>query len=875
MIPPAIDALWPVVLWLGISSLKSLVAVALILLARRLLQHWLSAQLRYALWLALPMVLFLPAGIPVDVGAGQGVLQRVVGSVKAVVPAAAGIATTEVPVEAEVSPLPSVAGSGPGALETVGGEAINALVPGPAGQPVPLQSTQEGRIDPVRKGLTLAWLAGSALFALLVAWRLLQQLAIARRAARASPGADALLRDVCSGFGMNRRVDLRQSPMVESPVVFGLFRPVILLPADLAGQMSLQDLRHVFLHELSHVRRHDVWVNLLAGCVQAAYWFNPAVWLALRLLRNDMEQACDAAAVAHLSTDERRAYGSTLLQLTDPSPVLLPAVGRLGIAENRAQLTERISRLMSLRRGSALQVAAIAGLMTLITLAGTLRAADRLEPARVQAAVEPATPAPIPAPSVPVQVVPAAAASATAIQPPAPASPVSAGLPSAQAWQVVRDHCVACHNGQTTAGGLNLDELVGSDLTANRAIWEHSIERLVAGHSRSARVVGLPVPTGLSSTPLTPASGVALQRWMEAQLDADLDTSDALQEGTPISGRSLAGHLTGLLVRGSFQTPSELHALADSGRLQEPAVLADQVHRMLAQQGARSMVNVFAQQWLKLANLDLIASDPEWSGSGNNYFTSRAMLKDEIILWVTSVLLSDQSILRLLDSDYTYVNEWLAGFYGIDGVTGEQFRRVRLQDPDRFGLLGKGAVLMNTSWVNRISPTMRGAWIFQKLLGVEPPPPPPNVESMFSDYLDQPGTSQRVLWERFVEPRTCRSCHDVLDGLSFPLGHFDWAGRTQLLDPNTGEPSDTSGALPNGIEVNGARELSQGLLRHYSQDFVTGFVKQFLEFNLGREINAEDMPSIRKIVRDSAADNYTFEAILQNIVVSRVWRYRG
>jgi hypothetical protein len=313
----------------------------------------------------------------------------------------------------------------------------------------------------------------------------------------------------------------------------------------------------------------------------------------------------------------------------------------------------------------------------------------------------------------------------------------------------------------------------------------------------------------------------------------------------------------------------ELLGLAESGRLGDPEVLDAQVERMLADPRAKSLVTNFASQWLAVRKLADITPDPVLFPEYNPDL-GRAFAK-ELELFVGSVLLEDKSVLDLLDADYTFVNERLALHYDIPGVRGAAFRRVQLQDRNRWGLFGKGAILMATSYPNRTAPVLRGAWILEALTGAPPPAPPPNVPAFPENEEGvQPKTVRERLEAHRVSP-TCNGCHGVMDPLGFALERFDAIGGWRTKDREAGDAIDSSGRLADGTVVDGPVDLRKGLLEHPEQ-FVQTLTEKLMTFALGRSIEYYDMPAVRKIVRDAAREDYRFSAILRGIVESVPFR---
>jgi hypothetical protein len=245
----------------------------------------------------------------------------------------------------------------------------------------------------------------------------------------------------------------------------------------------------------------------------------------------------------------------------------------------------------------------------------------------------------------------------------------------------------------------------------------------------------------------------------------------------------------------------------------------------------------------------------------------RVALKKEIELFLDSVFREDRSVVDLLDANYTFVNERLAAHYGIPNVRGDEFRRVTLTDPNRFGLLGKGAVLMVTAYPNRTSPVLRGAYILENILGTPPSPPPPNVPAFKENKEGEAPKTVRAILEAHRANPTCNACHGVMDPLGFALENFDTVGAYHVLDRLTRTKIDTGGKLVDGTVLNGPSDLRAALMKRRVQ-FVQTMVEKMMTYALGRGVEYYDMPSVRKIVRDSAKDNYRFSSIVKGIVMA-------
>jgi hypothetical protein len=318
----------------------------------------------------------------------------------------------------------------------------------------------------------------------------------------------------------------------------------------------------------------------------------------------------------------------------------------------------------------------------------------------------------------------------------------------------------------------------------------------------------------------------------------------------------------------------ELLGLALKGRLGDPAVRKEQVLRMLADARAATLASNFAFQWLHLQRLDEVQPDrgifPYASGAGD----PRGDFVTELTLFVESIFEEDRSVVDLLTANHTYVNERLAALYGIRDVKGDRFRRVELEDSVRFGLLGKGAVLMASSYPNRTSPVLRGAFVLENITGTPPAPPPANVEAFPEAEV---GTSKaRTVREIMAAHRAspgCFSCHGVMDPLGFALENFDAVGMWRERDRFAKTAIDASGELPDGTKLHGPDDLRNALLRRPDQ-FVQTFTERLLTYALGRSVEYYDMPAVRKIVREAQGENFRFSALIWAIVESDPFQMR-
>jgi len=318
----------------------------------------------------------------------------------------------------------------------------------------------------------------------------------------------------------------------------------------------------------------------------------------------------------------------------------------------------------------------------------------------------------------------------------------------------------------------------------------------------------------------------------------------------------------------------DLLNLAIAKGLNKPAVLDAQVKRMLSDPRASSLVHSFAMKWLSLDDLDTVTPDPKQFGQFSDAL--RDDFSREVETFISSVLLENHSVVDLLTSKSTFVNQRLAQHYGIQGVTGAQFRKIELTDERRFGLLGKAAVLLRTSYPDRTSPVLRGAWVLGRLQGTPPTPPPATVENQ--DLAQKAGEAPKTVRERLEQHRanaTCRQCHGVIDPPGLALENFDAIGRFRTTDAQANNaPIDASSVLPNGIAINGVSELRAQLASRPAV-FAQAFTEKLMMYAINRDLEYFDMPQVRAVVRDAAKDNYTLSSLVLGIVHSDAFRKQG
>jgi mono/diheme cytochrome c family protein len=310
--------------------------------------------------------------------------------------------------------------------------------------------------------------------------------------------------------------------------------------------------------------------------------------------------------------------------------------------------------------------------------------------------------------------------------------------------------------------------------------------------------------------------------------------------------------------------------LAEAGTLHEPAVLEAQAARMLRDERANAFVSNFFGQWLLLRNVRTRAPDP---GAFPDFDENlREAMQKETELFVASQVREDRSVVDLLTANYTFVNDRLAAHYGIPNVHGSHFRRFTFADGRRGGLLGQASILMATSYPNRTSPTQRGLWVLDGLLGAPPPPPPPNVPSLPDDNGEHGRfATMRERMDRHRTNPVCASCHARMDPLGFALENFDGIGTWRSSEGE--RPVDASGTLPDGTHFEGPNGL-RAILLNRREEFVQTVTEKLLTYALGRGLESYDAPAIRAITREAAANDSRWSSLVAGIVKSTPFRMR-
>ena len=314
---------------------------------------------------------------------------------------------------------------------------------------------------------------------------------------------------------------------------------------------------------------------------------------------------------------------------------------------------------------------------------------------------------------------------------------------------------------------------------------------------------------------------------------------------------------------------AQLLDLASQGKLKNPVVLEREVRRMLADPRSQALAANFAGQWLHLRNLK--DAQPDLFAFPNFNHNLLVSMQRETELFFASIVHEDRDVDELLTADYTFVDENLARHYAIPDVEGTRFRRVKLTDPNRRGLLGQGSILTVTSFANRTSPVVRGKWIMDNLLGAPPPQPPANVPPLTEITEGATPHTVRDRLEAHRKNPACASCHTKMDPIGFALENFDATGRWRTRD--NGYRLDARGQLVDGTHLDGPASLRNALVSR-SDAFRTTFTQKLLTYALGRGTEYYDMPAVRTILRQTAHRDNRFSAYVLAIVQSVPFQLR-
>jgi hypothetical protein len=313
-----------------------------------------------------------------------------------------------------------------------------------------------------------------------------------------------------------------------------------------------------------------------------------------------------------------------------------------------------------------------------------------------------------------------------------------------------------------------------------------------------------------------------------------------------------------------------LMTMAAQGKLHNPTELVAQAQRMLNDPKAQALADNFAGQWLQLRKLGVVTPDTQKYPSFTE--TLRKAMKTETLMYFNGIVQEDRSILEFLDSNYTYMNETLAKFYGNTTVTGDDFQRVELHSGERGGIVTQASILTVTSNPTRTSPVKRGKWVMENLLGSPIPPPPPNVPQLADDKKQPLTGTLRQRMEKHRSDPICASCHQRMDPIGFGLENYDAVGAWRTLDGT--DKIDASGTLPDGASFDGSAGL-RNYLMHKKGMFVRTFTERLLTYALGRGVEIYDHCNIDAMAEDVAKHGYKFSAVVSAIVTSEPFRYKS
>jgi len=349
------------------------------------------------------------------------------------------------------------------------------------------------------------------------------------------------------------------------------------------------------------------------------------------------------------------------------------------------------------------------------------------------------------------------------------------------------------------------------------------------------------------------------------RMERDPDPRDATRIHR-VSDLELASRLSYFLW--SSLPDEELLSTAEKGHLHEQAVLDAQVKRMLQDKRASAFVDNFAGQWLELRNLDSVKPDPDrflvWGPQLKND------MQTETRLFLEYVLRENRPLSELLTARYTFLNERLAKFYDIPGVTGSEFRKVDLTTNQRGGILTQASVLTVSSYPTRTSPTIRGKYILNNILGTPPPPPPPDVPALDASKVGSEVSLRKQL-EEHRNNAVCASCHSRMDVLGFGLENYNAIGRWRAVDGKF--PIDSGGTLPGGKTFTSPAEMKT-LLLYNMPEIARCVTEKMMIYALGRGLQPFDRPVMNQIDADWKAKDYPFQTLIYEVVHSLPFQER-
>jgi hypothetical protein len=338
----------------------------------------------------------------------------------------------------------------------------------------------------------------------------------------------------------------------------------------------------------------------------------------------------------------------------------------------------------------------------------------------------------------------------------------------------------------------------------------------------------------------------------------------------PLDDHQLASRLSYLLW--ATMPDAELMALADTGKLHEPATLQAQTQRLLDHPRSRALFDGFGAQWLSVGGLKRQVFEPALFPQMTPPL--RQAMYDEVRLFFESIVRDNQPVIRFVDSDYTFLNGPVASLYGLEkSVQGPAMRKVRLTDRNRGGVLGMPGILAATSFPNRTSPVKRGVWVLEQVLGQQVPAAPPDVPAL--DKQDQTAVANLTLRQRTELHRTnpvCANCHQILDPIGFGLEKFDAIGRWRDRDSN-GQPIDSTGELPGAKQFSGPADL-KAIIASRDADVARNIVEKLLAYALGRKLEGYDEIVVENLVSELAPQGYRMRDLINGVITSYPFTHR-
>jgi Protein of unknown function (DUF1592)/Protein of unknown function (DUF1588)/Protein of unknown function (DUF1585) len=429
--------------------------------------------------------------------------------------------------------------------------------------------------------------------------------------------------------------------------------------------------------------------------------------------------------------------------------------------------------------------------------------------------------------------------------------------------RALNTYCTTCHNQARNIANLNLEALNSQPIAERAGAWENLLRKVRA---RTMPPADQPRPGEGGYLTLISA--------LEVALDQAYPVNATLSSATRVTDEELANRMAAFIWGPEAKPDAGLLDDARRGRLHDPAVLEQQVRRMLRDSKSSALTTNFFERWMLMDGLQQLSSSDRRSPELDESLLQS--YENETKLFLESQIHDDRPAMELWTANYTFLNDRLARVYGVPNISGNQFRRVTLPGPERAGILGQGSFLSVTSFGNRTAPSIRGRMILKLFTGTNPPDPPPNVPPLAPTTV----SADRPMRERLAEHtsnRVCANCHRIFDPLGLALENFDMIGafrRTQ-----GGVPIDPSGTLTDNTRFSGPKELREALTM-YRDAYYNSITERMLSFALGRQglswkVYDYEMPTVRAVVRDAAANDYRWSAIVLGIVKSTPFQMKN